>query len=168
MTMSHISSMQDTSAATFTFVAQFDAPPERVWQVWEDARQLERWWGPPTWPATFESHDFRVGGSSRYYMTGPDGERAHGWWDITAIDAPTRLEFTDGFGTDDGGRDESIAPSRAEVTLEAVQDGTRMTTVTHFADADHLAQMASMGMEEGMTLAMGQIDGLLAEARMGR
>jgi hypothetical protein len=29
-------------------VAEFDAPIERVWQLWADPRQLERWWGPPT------------------------------------------------------------------------------------------------------------------------
>ena len=50
--MTVISSAADPQALTMTFVAEFAAPPARVWQVWEDPRQLERWWGPPTWPAT--------------------------------------------------------------------------------------------------------------------
>ena len=41
-------------------------------------------------------------------MTGPDGEKARGWWQITAIDAPTRLEFDDGFADDSG---EPVTPS---------------------------------------------------------
>ena len=52
--------------------AEFAASPERVWEVWENPRQLERWWGPPTYPATFTRHDFVVGGESRYFMTGPE------------------------------------------------------------------------------------------------
>jgi hypothetical protein len=50
------------------------ASPDLVWEVWEDPRKLERWWGPPTFPATFTRHDFVVGGESRYFMTGPAGE----------------------------------------------------------------------------------------------
>ena len=29
----------------------------RAWQLWADPRQLERWWGPPTYPATVVDHD---------------------------------------------------------------------------------------------------------------
>ena len=71
---------KDTEALTLTFVAEFAADVERVWQVWADPRQLERWWGPPTWPATFTAHDFVAGGHSKYHMTGPEGEIAGGWW----------------------------------------------------------------------------------------
>ena len=43
---------KDPEALTMTLDAEFDASPERVWQLWADPRQLERWWGPPTYPAT--------------------------------------------------------------------------------------------------------------------
>lgn len=71
--MSVISTAKDSAALTLTLVAEFDADPDRVWDVWEDPRKLERWWGPPTFPATFTRHDFHVGGQSRYFMTGPAG-----------------------------------------------------------------------------------------------
>jgi len=160
--MTVISTHKDAEALTMTFVAEFDAAVERVWQVWEDPRQLERWWGPPMWPATFEQHDFTVGGRSRYYMTGPDGQKARGWWQITAIDAPRRLEFDDGFAGEDGEPDPTIAPSHGAVTLEATGTRTRMVTVSTFTSAEQLEQMVAMGMEEGLRLAIGQIDALLA------
>ena len=72
ITMTVISSSTNAEKLTLELVAEFDAPPDRVWEVWEDARKLERWWGPPTYPATFTRHEFEVGGESRYYMTGPD------------------------------------------------------------------------------------------------
>jgi len=77
--MTVISVERDADALTLTFVAEFAAPVERVWRVWEDPRQLERWWGPPTWPATFERFDLEPSGGASYFMTGPDGEKARGW-----------------------------------------------------------------------------------------
>ena len=41
---------KDPHRLTMTIEAEFDASPERVWQLWADPRQLERWWGPPTTP----------------------------------------------------------------------------------------------------------------------
>jgi uncharacterized protein YndB with AHSA1/START domain len=167
--MTVISTERDTQNLTLTFVAEFAAPPQRVWQVWEDPRQLERWWGPPTWPATFDEHDLSVGGRSAYYMTGPAGERAHGWWRITAVEPPRRLEFDDGFSDDDGTPSEGMPVTRTEVTFEPVAlgavgaqgEGTRMTTVSRFASLEDLERLVQMGMQEGMLQAMGQIDDIL-------
>jgi uncharacterized protein YndB with AHSA1/START domain len=66
--MTVISTTKDAETLTLTIVADFDADPARVWQVWENVRQLERWWGPPSFPATFTRHEFVVGGQSRFFM----------------------------------------------------------------------------------------------------
>ena len=79
---------KDPEAATMTVTAEFDAPVERVWQLWADPRQLERWWGPPTYPATVVDHDLSAGGRVAYFMTGPEGEQHHGWWRVVAADPP--------------------------------------------------------------------------------
>ncbi|MCE0762927.1 SRPBCC domain-containing protein [Pseudonocardia kujensis] len=160
--MTVIDVRKDPQALTLTFVAEFDAPVEQVWQVWADPRRLERWWGPPTWPATFVEHRFVVGGRSRYYMTGPEGEKAGGWWRITAIEEPHRLEFDDGFAGEDGEPNTDMPTTHAVVTLEPLGSGTRMTTVSTFPTLEDLEKLAAMGMEEGMRLAMGQIDAVLA------
>jgi uncharacterized protein YndB with AHSA1/START domain len=152
----------DAEALTLTFVAEFDAPIEQVWTVWADPRKLERWWGPPTWPATFVRHDFVVSGASRYYMTGPDGTKAHGWWEITTIEAPCRLEYDDGFAGDDGEPLPGDKPVHAVVTLDADGTGTRMTVVNHFPDVDTFERLIKMGMPEGMRLALEQIDQVLS------
>ena len=41
MTVTNI--LKDAESLTMTINATFDAPVERVWQVWNDPRQLERW-----------------------------------------------------------------------------------------------------------------------------
>ena len=70
-----------------------------MWELWADPRQLERWWGPPTYPATVTSHDLRVGGRVEYHMTGPTGDQPHGYWEILDAQPPHRLSFATGSRT---------------------------------------------------------------------
>jgi uncharacterized protein YndB with AHSA1/START domain len=164
--MTVINSTKDVAALTLTLVADFDATPEQVWDVWENPRKLERWWGPPTFPATFTRHDFVVGGESRYFMTGPAGETPRGWWRIDAIDKPRRLDFANGLAGDDGEPMPEVAPMPGYVTFEATSGGTRMTAVTRFVSPEQMETMLAMGMQEGMTQAVGQIDALLSPTRV--
>ena len=59
--MSVTNVQKDTEELTMTFTAEYDVTADRAWQLWADPRQLERWWGPPTYPATFEDHDPSTG-----------------------------------------------------------------------------------------------------------
>jgi uncharacterized protein YndB with AHSA1/START domain len=74
---------KDPHTRTMTLDAEFDASPERVWELWADPRQLERWWGPPTYPATVDAHDLSPGGRVEYHMTGPEGDQPRGYWEST-------------------------------------------------------------------------------------
>ena len=153
---------KDPDAKTMTITAEFDAPVERVWQLWENPRQLERWWGPPTYPATFVEHDFTPGGVVTYFMTGPEGDRARGWWRVIAIDPPHHLEFEDGFADSAGNPNPDMPTTTICVELsERPEAGTRMTIETTFRSLEAMEQLVAMGMEEGMTAAVGQIDELL-------
>jgi uncharacterized protein YndB with AHSA1/START domain len=160
--MTVVSSTKDAENLRLVIVAEFDARPEAVWDVWEDPRKLERWWGPPTYPATFTRHDFVVGGESRYFMTGPTGDMPRGWWRIESLDKPNRIEFANGLAGEDGEPVPGLEPLPSYVTFEAIDGGTRMTTVSNFLDQQQLERMIGMGMQEGMGMAIGQIDALLA------
>lgn len=160
--MTVISTDQNRDDLTFVIVAEFEATPTRVWQIWADPRQLESWWGPPTWPATFADHDLTVGGRSRYLMTGPEGAKTHGWWKVLAVDEPLSFEFEDGFADETGAPDLTKPATRGRVGLEPTATGTRMTITSTFASAEQMDQLLAMGMVEGMAAAMGQIDGVLA------
>ena len=155
---------RDSVALRLTIVAEFDIPAERVWQVWADPRQLERWWGPPTHPATVVDHDLTDGGRVTYYMTGPDGEKYHGWWRIISVDPPRSLEFEDGFADDSGRPNDELPTTSVEVRLIETPEKTTMTITSRFASIADMEQLLAMGQEEGMTLAVGQIDAILATA----
>jgi len=158
-----ISVVKDPQAFTMTVVAEFAATPERVWDAYADPRQLEKFWGPVEWPATFTRHDFAVGGLSSYSMTGPDGEKAGGYWRFLAVDAPRSFRVQDGFAEEDGTPNLDLPAMEMTFTFEATAGGARVTTLTAFGSADALAQVLEMGMEQGMRSAMSQIDAVLAD-----
>jgi uncharacterized protein YndB with AHSA1/START domain len=154
---------RDVDALTLTITAEYDAPPARVWELWADPRQLERWWGPPTYPATVVDHDLTAGGAVSYYMTGPEGDRHRGWWRIVSSDAPRELVFEDGFADAAGVPDPGMPVTKARVTLEQTAGGgTRMVIESTFASSEAMEQLVAMGMEEGIRAALGQTDGILA------
>jgi uncharacterized protein YndB with AHSA1/START domain len=159
--MTVLNTSKDPGALTMTVVAEFAASPDQVWGVWEDPRKLERWWGPPTYPATFTRHEFVVGGQSRYHMTGPAGETPRGWWRIDSLEHPHRISFANGLAGDDGEPAAGIEPMAGKVTFSDLDGGTRMTVVTQFTDVDQMEKMLGMGMQEGMVGAISQIDALL-------
>ena len=152
---------KDPASLTLTITSDFDAPVARVWQVWEDPRQLERWWGPPTYPATVVDHDLTPGGKVSYFMTGPEGDEHHGWWRVVAVDAPHRLEFEDGFADDTGTPNPDLPVTVTRVSLTEKAGRTQMAIETTFPSLEAMEQVISMGAEEGMKAALDQIDGLL-------
>jgi uncharacterized protein YndB with AHSA1/START domain len=156
-----VSVEKDVDARSLLLVAEFAAPVERVWELWADPRQLERWWGPPSHPATVEAHDLAAGGAVSYFMTGPEGERSHGWWRVTAIAPPRSLEFTDGWAEPDG-TPRAGAPTTAVQVQLAEQDGrTRMTLRFAFASAEHMQQLERWGAFDVFPQSVAQMDALL-------
>jgi uncharacterized protein YndB with AHSA1/START domain len=155
---------KDPDNLKLTLTAEFDATPERVWELWADPRQLERWWGPPTYPATFTRHDLTPGSRVEYHMTGPSGDQPHGYWDVLEAEPPRRLVFKDGFANEDGTPNDDFPRNDGIVTIERIGDArTRMSIESVFPSTQAMEQVLAMGMEEGLTQAVGQIDAILAE-----
>lgn len=163
--MTVISVRKDPQTLSMTLEAEFEASPERVWQLWADPRQLERWWGPPTYPATFTKHDLAPGSRVEYFMMGPEGDQYPGYWEVVEANAPHQLVF----------RESSCTPNidfpmiTAHVRIEPVGNGrTRMSFHSAFPSMEAMEQFLAMGTEEGLSQALGQIDAILAEDAVAR
>jgi uncharacterized protein YndB with AHSA1/START domain len=152
---------KDLDALTMTVTATFDAGAARVWEMWSDPRQLERWWGPPSHPATFVDHDFQAGGRATYFMTGPDGQKYHGWWRFEEVAPTDRLRFEDGFADDQGQPNPDLPTTIATVTITEADGSTTMSIESKFASREGMEQVIEMGMEQGIVEAINQIDALL-------
>ena len=162
--MTVVSVEKDLDGLSLTMVAQFDAPIERVWQLWADPRKLERWWGPPTHPSTVEKHDLAVGGEVAYFMTGPDGERSRGVWRVTSVDPPRALEFTDAFANQDGTPNTDTPTTSVHVRLSEHAGGTRMELRFVFASREHMERLERGGAFEVFPQSVGQMDALLSSS----
>ncbi len=152
----------DIDALTLTITADFAAPVQRIWQIYADPRQLEKVWGPPEFPATVVEHNLAPGGRTKYFMTGPDGEKYAGYWQVIAVDEPWSFTFDDGFADLDFNPDPGLPTSRNVYTFTEHDGGTRATYSSTFASAEDLQKVVDMGVIEGSTSALNQIDSLVA------
>lgn len=157
-----VSVTPDPESLTLTVVGEYAVPVERLWAAWADPRQLERFWGPPTWPAKFTRHDMEVGGRSEYFMTGPEGQKSHGYWEFVAVEPRTAFEVKDGFSNADGEPVDKMPSCHMRMTFEATATGSRFTGVTTFPTLEAMETLSKMGMVEGLRAALGQLDGVLA------
>jgi uncharacterized protein YndB with AHSA1/START domain len=153
---------KDLDSLALTLVADFDAPMEAVWRLWADPRQLERWWGPPGYPATVEKHELTPGGAVTYFMTSPEGEKHRGWWQVTSVNPPESLKFIDGFADEDGTPSAEMPTQTVQVGLTKRNGGTRMELRSFFNSREEMEQLMNMGAAEGLQQSVGQMDALLA------
>ncbi|GAA2003977.1 SRPBCC family protein [Brevibacterium samyangense] len=154
---------KDTEALTMTIVADFPVPVSRLWDAYVDPRQIEKFWGPETYPATFLRHDVFPGGRSIYFMTGPEGDRSGGYWEFLSVDPGKSFEVRDGFASPEGEPNPEMPSMRMIFVFSETPEGSRLTTTTYFNSAEELEQLLEMGMEEGTRSAMSQIDAVLAD-----
>lgn len=155
--------IKDPTALTMTVVADFPVPQQRLWDAYADPRQLERFWGPPTYPATFYRHDMYKGGRSDYAMTGPDGDVSRGYWEYLSVEPIESFEVRDGFANPDGTMNDELPSMRMVFHFDATDSGSRVATTTYFNSVADLERLLGMGMEEGMREAMGQMDDVVAD-----
>jgi uncharacterized protein YndB with AHSA1/START domain len=155
----------DPEALTMTLTAEFTAPVERLWQAFTDPRQLERFWGPPGWPATFASFDFAPGGRAVYHLTSPQGEKTYGSWEFLSISRPAAFEVLAAFADEHGVPKADMPVSRMTFAFDATAAGSQLQSVTYFSSAEALEQVVGMGMVEGATMAINQLDRVLEGLR---
>ena len=151
----------DLDARTITINAEFAAPIDRVWQVYADPRQLEKIWGPPTYPATVVDHDLRPGGRVTYYMTGPEGEKFGGYWKVESVDRPHSFTFLDGFADADLNPITDMPESSNSYAFIEKDGKTVATYISTYDSAESLQKVLDMGVVEGASSAINQIDEFL-------
>ena len=100
-------------------------------------------------------------------MTGPEGDQPRGYWEVVEADPPRSLVFRDGFANDDGTPNPDLPghdrPSHDRGDRRRAARGCRSRAL--FPSAEAMEQVLAMGMEEGLTQAVGQIDAILAGGR---
>ena len=157
---------KDLDAMTMTITAEFEAGAERIWEMWSDPRQLERWWGPPSFPATFVEHDLTPGGRTAYFMTGPEGAEAPRLvadrGDRAAQAAALHRRLRRRRGQSERGDARTVERDRHDHRGRGRHDDVDRIQVRQ---PRGMEEMIEMGMEQGMVEALSQIDALLVGER---
>ena len=162
--MTVLSVDKDTAAHKMVITSEWSASIANVWQLWANPRLLERWWGPPGFPTTFDDYELTPGATITYVMVSPDGaDRFNGRWKIVEVDAPSRLVVADADLDADGVPADGNGLTHVEVDIAPAGDKTRMTVTARFDSIAGMEQHLAMDFEEGMKACMSQIDALLAD-----
>ena len=75
------------------------------------------------------------------------------------------MDYSTGFADGEGNVNPDLPVTRMQVALSDRGDGgTNVRITSYFATLEQLEQLVEMGMEEGLQLAMGQMDAILLDA----
>jgi uncharacterized protein YndB with AHSA1/START domain len=155
----------DPQNLTLTVTAELDASPERVWQLWADPRQFERWWGAPGYPAKATAFDLRTGGKVEFHLSGPDGDTPNNVWEVLEADHSRRLVLRDAI-VDENDVPVDEGPSTFIVRFEPIEAGrTRMSIESKFPSAEALKVALDMDMDKMLEWNVGQMEAILAESQ---
>lgn len=138
----------------------FNAPVERVWNLWTDPEK--RWWGPGQFTARIVNVKFGVGLKSIVSMVAPEvmGAREfYSVWEYAEILPLKKIEFVQSLCDKEGNK---IDPTKAGmpsdfptdiqtiVAFTLLANGTTEMTITEFADFGSISNFAQMGLEQSM------------------
>ena len=108
----------------------FDAPRERVFDVFTQPEHLQKWWGPKGMSVPIAEFEARPGGKIFLAQRGPDGAMHYNAGTVREIERPSRVVFTIYFADADRRR---VAPP-AGVGLPDTWDDEIVTLVTFSAE----------------------------------
>jgi uncharacterized protein YndB with AHSA1/START domain len=134
----------------------FDAPRDRVFEVYTDPKLIPEWWGPRDWTTVVDRMDVRSGGDWRFVMRDSDGSESGFRGTYREVTPPERIVQT--FEWE--GMPGHVSVETA--TFEDLGDSTRVTTVSIFHTTEERDGMLGSGMEGGLNETYARLDELLA------
>jgi uncharacterized protein YndB with AHSA1/START domain len=108
----------------------FDAPRERVFDVFTQPEHLQKWWGPKMVTIPVAEFDARPGGKIFIAERSPDGAMNHIAGVVREIERPSRLVFAIHFANE---KRERVSPP-AGSSLGAAWDGEIVSIVMFSAE----------------------------------
>ncbi len=86
-----------TGKEKFVINRTFDAPMNLMFQMWTDPKHFSQWLAPTGFQMHFIRSDITAGGSTFYFMTGPENMKMYGRADYLQIHKPERIVYTQQF-----------------------------------------------------------------------
>jgi uncharacterized protein YndB with AHSA1/START domain len=141
---------------------EFDAPLDLVWRAWTERELLDQWWAPKPWVAKTKSLKFKDGGSWLYAMTGPDGDVNWCVTEFTAINPQKSFQASSSFCDENGNKNADFPTMLWKNVFRAMGSETLVEVELSFTKEADMEKIIAMGFESGFTMALGNLDELLA------
>lgn len=149
---------KDASNKKLTITRNFNAVPELVWRAWTESELLDQWWAPKPYRAETQFLDFRDGGHWLYAMVSPANERQWCRSDFSAIEKHKSFRAIGGFCDENGVKNGDIPDMHWYNTFHAAGNGTQVIVELSFETEEALSTIISMGLREGFTAALSNLD----------
>ena len=134
----------------------FKAPPELVYRAGTEGEYLRRWFGPRRLEVSECEVDLRVGGTWRIVHRAPDGMEFAFHGEFLELDPPHRRVGTFVY---EGAPEHQAVET---LVLEAVEDGTMLTSTNRHSSLEARDMHVANGMEQGIIESNERLDELLA------
>ena len=117
--------------------------PDEVYAAFADPSRLAKWWGPKDFINTFETFEFKVGGSWRFVMHGPDGSNYSNASVFRELEAGKKIVI------------QHVSPPHFTLSVSLLPDktGTQVLWVQEFEDpkvAASIRHIAEPGNEQNL------------------
>ncbi len=135
----------------------------KVWIAFTDSKMLDQWWAPKPWKARTEKMDFSEGGKWLYVMMGPKGDKHWGRTDYKTIIPQESFTALDGFCNSKGELIQDLPQIHWSTYFKEDNNLTKVNFDLTFNTLDDLEKLLEMGMKEGFTAALENLDSILEE-----
>jgi uncharacterized protein YndB with AHSA1/START domain len=123
-------------------VRVFDAPRRMVFDAFTECELLKRWFGPRGWSLVECQSDFRPGGSYRFVLRGPNGERMGMRGAVREVTHPERVVHSESF-------DDYPGESLVTTTFVEEREKTTVRIVVQYESKQIRDAVVASGMEHG-------------------
>ena len=149
---------------TLTVSRKFAANINLVWDAWTKAEILDQWWAPLPYKAKTKSQVFEPNGHWHYAMVGPNNDTHWGMMQYKEIAKPDFFSANDVFCDENGATNSNLPSTDFVIKFTIEGDITMVNMVSEYATKEALEEILAMGMKEGLSMALAQLDSILAAA----
>lgn len=155
----------DKANKTILVKREFAAGRSLVWDAYTKSELLDQWWAPKPWRSKTKKMDFREGGAWHYAMVGPEGEEHWALAKYLRINPKTNYTVKDSFADAEGNVNKELPESTWNVTFSDHGDHTLVENHLSYDTLEQLEEIIKMGFKEGLSMAMENLDSLLASLK---
>jgi uncharacterized protein YndB with AHSA1/START domain len=135
------------SETTLRLERLIPTPPEVLFTLWTDPRELAKWWAPDGFQAVVDALDTRPGGRWRIVLHRLDGAPLALSGAFRTVEPPRRLSFTWAWENESGARGHE---TEVTVTFEATHGGSRLTLLHQRFDSKRARDGHHAGWSAGL------------------